>query len=74
MMIRTLSCLFVFGVGSEALGGSSIAVFACGALALWINHVWHQQERDALEQRHIAQVEAEEHARLRAYVEFGGKL
>ncbi len=73
-MIRTLSCLFVFGVGSEALGGSAFVVFACGALALWINHEWHKQERDALEQRRIAQIEGEERARLRAYVEFGGKL
>ncbi len=42
-MIRTLSCLFVFGVGSEALAGSGIAVFACGALALYINHLWRRR-------------------------------
>lgn len=63
-MVRTFVCLWLFGVGAEALGGGAFGVVVSGAVALYVNKLWHDQKREELQTRHRKQVEADERLRL----------
>jgi len=56
MAVRILSCLLLFGIGAEALGGGDVGVILSGIVALAINRAWKAQQ-------HAADVIADENLR-----------
>jgi hypothetical protein len=63
-MIRVLSCLLLFGLGAQALGGGAFGVIVSGAIALGANYLWKKQDRDERTRRHREQIVADEQLRL----------
>ena len=63
-LIRILSCLLLFGLGAQALGGGAIGVIGSGIVALATNRVWRWQEEDDRRRQHERSVVADEQLRL----------
>ena len=63
-MIRIFSCLLIFGLGAQALGGGAFGVLASGAIALATNHLWENRDRQQRLQVHTEEVERDEALRL----------
>lgn len=65
-LTRILSCLILFGIGAQALGGGGVGVIGSGVVALAANHLWKAQQHADARRQHVADVIADE--RLRADV------
>lgn len=63
-LTRVLSCLLLFGLGAEALGGGAVGVIGSAVVALGINHVWREQQHTDARRRHAEDVIADEELRL----------
>jgi hypothetical protein len=62
-LVRILSCLLLFGIGSEALGGGGVGVIVSGVVALAANHLWKAQQHADARRQHAADVIADENLR-----------
>jgi hypothetical protein len=62
-LVRILSCLILFGIGAEALGGGDVGVILSAIVALAINRVWRQQQHLDARRRHQEDVVADENLR-----------
>jgi hypothetical protein len=62
-LVRILSCLLLFGIGAEALGGGDVGVILSAIVALAINRVWRQQQHLDARRRHQEDVVADENLR-----------
>jgi hypothetical protein len=63
-MIRVLSCLLLFDVGAQALGGGAFGVIVSGIVALAANRAWKRQQQAERAARHRQSVIADEDLRL----------
>lgn len=63
-MIRIFSCLLLFGVGAQALGGGTFGVIVSGIVALTANHAWKRQQQVERAAQHRQSVIADEDLRL----------
>jgi hypothetical protein len=63
-LVRILSCLVLFGIGAEALGGGDIGLIGSAIVALAINHYWKAQQHADARQQHREDVIADEQLRL----------
>lgn len=62
-LVRILSCLLLFGIGAQALGGGDVGVILSAIVALAANRVWRQQQHADARARHAADVIADENLR-----------
>jgi len=63
-LVRILSCLILFGIGAEALGGGDVGLIVSGLVALAISRAWRNQQRADARQQHAQDVIADEQLRL----------
>jgi hypothetical protein len=63
-LVRILSCLLLFGIGAEALGGGDVGVIGSALVALGANHAWKAQQRADARREHARDVIADEQLRL----------
>lgn len=65
-LLRLLCCFWVFGYGAYALSGlgDGPAVVIAALVALGINHVWREQQRERFAREHREAVIADEELRL----------
>jgi hypothetical protein len=65
-LVRLLCCFWVFGYGAYALHGVGTggATVIAGLVALSLNHVWREQQREHAAREHREAVEADEALRL----------
>jgi hypothetical protein len=62
-LVRILSCLLLFGIGAQALGGRDVGVILSGIVALAINRAWKAQQHADARRQHVADVIADENLR-----------
>jgi len=62
-LVRILSCLILFGIGAQALGGGDVGVILSAIVALAINRVWKSQQHADARRQHQEDVIADEHLR-----------
>lgn len=63
---RLIACWLLFGVGAEALTpslGNTLAVIASAAIAIYLNTVWKDQQRQRFAREHREAVIADEELR-----------
>ncbi len=63
-LVRILSCLLLFGLGAEALGGGAFGVTASAVVAFGANYLWREQQRSDRLRLHREDVIADEQLRL----------
>jgi hypothetical protein len=63
-LVRILSCLLLFGLSAQALGGGTVGVIGSAIVAPGANHLWHEQQRADATRVHREAVEADEDLRL----------
>jgi hypothetical protein len=61
--VRILSCLLLFGIGAEALGGGDVGVILSGIVALAISRAWKAQQHADVRRQHQEDVVADENLR-----------
>jgi hypothetical protein len=62
-LVRILSCLLLFGIGAEALGGGDVGLIGSAIVAFAINRAWRSQQREQARQQHRRDVIADEELR-----------
>jgi hypothetical protein len=62
-LVRILSCLLLFGIGAEALGGGDVGVILSAIVALAINRAWKAQQHVDARRQHQEDVVADENLR-----------
>ena len=63
-LVRIMSCLLLFGMGAQTLGGGAVGVIGSAIVALGANHLWREQQRADATRVHREAVEADEELRL----------
>jgi hypothetical protein len=63
-LLRTFSCLMIFGWGAQALGGGGVGVILSAIVALAANHLWRQGQQQRHIREHREYVIADEELRL----------
>lgn len=62
-LTRILSCLVLFGIGADALGGGDVGVIGSAIVALAIDRVWKAQQHADARRQHQEDVVADEELR-----------
>jgi len=62
-LVRILSCLILFAIGAEALGGGDVGVILSGIVALAISRAWKAQQHADARRQHQEDVVADENLR-----------
>jgi hypothetical protein len=60
---RICSCLLLWGIGAQALGGGTVGVVLSALVALGANHAWKAQHRADARREHARDVIADEQLR-----------
>ena len=63
-LIRIITCAWVFGYGAFALGHGALGLIVAGVVALFLNNVWKEQQRQTAMRQHRENVIADEQLRL----------
>lgn len=63
-LVRLLCVFWVFGYGAYALGGGAVGVIVAAIVALGVNYLWREQQRQRFAREHRDAVIADEDLRL----------